>query len=94
MHPYERALIERFNNAQSLVLDNKVVPTWTIDQSDPLNLGSYILDYLPTDGGMARNVRATRVLRIIDTEAGRHGHYPKKWIFRLGSVSCSSINSL
>lgn len=39
MHPYERALIERFNNAQSLVLDNKFVPTWTIDQSDPLNLG-------------------------------------------------------
>lgn len=59
-----------------------------------VSFGIYILDYLPTDGGMARNAPATRVLRILDTEAGRHGHYPKKWIFRLGSVSCSSINSL
>ncbi len=39
MHPNERALIERLTTAQSVTLDNKFIPTWTIDQSDPLNAG-------------------------------------------------------
>lgn len=39
MHPYERALVERFNNAQSVVLDHQFLTAWLLDQSDPLNLG-------------------------------------------------------
>lgn len=40
MHRNERALIERLNNAKSVILNHRFMPIWKIDQSDPLKVGS------------------------------------------------------